>query len=87
MSCITLGSPSSFGAMFAPPLAPPLTDPRSISVEAPDGEHKQVTVLCGALADAPALAVRLGPEAMYHLMREVLTLVQDTVQHYEGMLL
>jgi class 3 adenylate cyclase/tetratricopeptide (TPR) repeat protein len=56
-------------------------------VEAPDGEHKQVTVLCGALAETPALAVRLEPEAMYHLMREVLALVQDTVQHYEGMLL
>ena len=55
-------------------------------MEAPDGEHKQVTVLCGALAEAYALAVRLGPEAMYHLMREVLALVQDTVQHYEGIL-
>jgi class 3 adenylate cyclase/DNA-binding winged helix-turn-helix (wHTH) protein len=74
-------------ALSSPPLSPPLTDPRSISVEAPDGEHKQVTVLCGALADAPALAARLGPEAMYHLMREVLALVQDTVQHYEGILL
>src|SRR5215467_9323671 len=74
-------------ALASPPLAPSLTDPQSIAVEAPDGEHKQVTVLCGALAEAPALAVRLEPEAMYHLMREVLALVQDTVQHYEGMLL
>jgi DNA-binding winged helix-turn-helix (wHTH) protein len=74
-------------ALSSPPLAPSLTDPRSISVETPDGEHKQVTVLCGALAEAPALAARLGPEAMYHLMREVLALVQDTVQHYEGILL
>src|SRR5215467_2328985 len=74
-------------ALSSPPLAPPLTDPRSICVEAPDGEHKQVTVLCGALAEAPALATRLGPEELYHLMREVLALVQDTVQHYEGMLL
>src|SRR5215831_11662620 len=73
--------------LSSPPLAPALTDPRSISEEAPDGEYKQVTVLCGALADAPALAVRLEPEAMYHLMHEVLALVQDTVQHYEGMLL
>jgi class 3 adenylate cyclase len=74
-------------ALSSPPLAPPLPDTRSISVEAPDGEHKQVTVLCGALAEAPALASRLGPEAMYHLMREVLALVQDTVQRYEGTLL
>jgi len=74
-------------ALASPILTSPLTDPGSISVEAPDGEHKQVTVLCGALAEAPALAVRLEPEAMYHLMREVLALVQDTIQHYEGMLL
>src|SRR5262249_34174521 len=67
-------------ALSSPPLAPSLADLRSISGEAPDGEHKQVTVLCGALAEAPALAVRLEPEAMYHLMREVLALVQDTVQ-------
>ena len=56
-------------------------------MEALDGEHKQVTVLCGALAEAPTLAARLGPEAMYHLMRDVLALAQDTVQRYEGTLL
>ena len=32
--------------------------------EFPDGEHKQVTVLCGALAEAHTLAARLGPEAI-----------------------
>jgi class 3 adenylate cyclase/tetratricopeptide (TPR) repeat protein len=47
-------------------------------------EHKQVTVLCGALVEAPALAARLGPEAMYHLMHDVLTLAQETVQRYGG---
>ena len=52
-----------------------------------DGEHKQVTVLCGTLAEAPTLARRLGPEAMYHLMRDVLALAQDTVQRYGGTLL
>ena len=52
-----------------------------------EGEHKQVTVLCGALAEAPTLAARLGPEAMYHLMRAVLALAQDTVQRYGGTLL
>ena len=52
-----------------------------------EGEHKQVTVLCGALAEASTLAAHLGPEAMYHLMRDVLALVQDTVQRYGGTLL
>jgi DNA-binding winged helix-turn-helix (wHTH) protein/class 3 adenylate cyclase/tetratricopeptide (TPR) repeat protein len=51
-----------------------------------DGEHKQVTVLCCALAEASTLAARLGPEAMYHLMHDVLALAQDTVQRYEGTL-
>jgi hypothetical protein len=32
-------------------------------------------VLCGALAEAPLLAMRLSPEAMYQLMRAVLALV------------
>ncbi|HEY7492232.1 MAG TPA: winged helix-turn-helix domain-containing protein, partial [Candidatus Tectomicrobia bacterium] len=49
-----------------------------------EGERKQVTVLCGALAEAPTLAARLGPEAMYRLMRDVLALVHDTVQRYDG---
>ena len=43
-------------------------------------------MLCGALAEAPTLAARLGPEAMYHLMHDVLALAQDTVQRYEGTL-
>jgi class 3 adenylate cyclase/DNA-binding winged helix-turn-helix (wHTH) protein/tetratricopeptide (TPR) repeat protein len=51
-----------------------------------DGEHKQVTVLCGALAEAPTLAAQLGPEAMHYLMHGVLALAQDTVQRYEGTL-
>jgi class 3 adenylate cyclase/DNA-binding winged helix-turn-helix (wHTH) protein/tetratricopeptide (TPR) repeat protein len=54
--------------------------------EALDGEHKPVTVLCCALAEAPTLAARLGPEAMYHLMQDLLALAQDTVQRYEGTL-
>jgi DNA-binding winged helix-turn-helix (wHTH) protein len=67
--------------------APPLADPGSTPLEALDGEHKYATVLCGALAEASALAVHLGPEAMHHLMREVLALVHATVQRYEGTLL
>jgi class 3 adenylate cyclase/DNA-binding winged helix-turn-helix (wHTH) protein/tetratricopeptide (TPR) repeat protein len=51
-----------------------------------DGEHKQATVLCCALAEAPTLAARLGPEAMHYLMHDVLALAQDTVQRYEGTL-
>ena len=58
-----------------------------VGIESLEGEHKQVTVLCGALAEAPTLAARLGPEAMYHLMRAVLALVQDMVQRYDGTLL
>ena len=34
-------------------------------------EYKLVTILCGALADAPTLAARLGPERWYHLLQAV----------------
>jgi class 3 adenylate cyclase/tetratricopeptide (TPR) repeat protein len=43
-------------------------------------------VLRGALAEAETLAARLGPEAMYHLMHDMLALAQATVRRYEGTL-
>src|SRR5262249_14001079 len=73
--------------MPSSPLPPPLAATGSLPWEALDGEYKQATVLCGVLAEAPTLAARLGPEAMYHLMRDVLALAQETVQRYEGTLL
>src|SRR5712691_5020761 len=71
----------------SPLLAPPCADTGNTPLESLDGEHKQVTVLCGALAEALALVARLGPEAMHYLMRDVLALAQDTVQRYDGTLL
>jgi class 3 adenylate cyclase/DNA-binding winged helix-turn-helix (wHTH) protein/tetratricopeptide (TPR) repeat protein len=70
----------------APALSPGLADLGNPPRTTVDEEHKQVTVLCGALAEASTLATRLGPEAMHHLMHDVLALAQDTVQHYEGTL-
>ncbi|MBI3326690.1 MAG: winged helix-turn-helix domain-containing protein, partial [Nitrospinae bacterium] len=51
------------------------------------GEYKQVTVLCGGLADALALARRLGPEAMQRHMQMVFTVVHQVLQHYGGSLI
>ena len=51
------------------------------------GEYKQVTVLCGGLSDAPALAMRLGPEAMHRLMQTVFTAVQQVMRRYAGSLI
>jgi class 3 adenylate cyclase/DNA-binding winged helix-turn-helix (wHTH) protein len=51
------------------------------------GEYKPVTVLCGGLPEALALARRLGPEAMHRLMQTVFTLVQHVLQHYGGSLI
>jgi class 3 adenylate cyclase/tetratricopeptide (TPR) repeat protein len=70
----------------SPALTPSHADLESTPWETLEGEYKQATALCGALAEAPTLAARLGPEAMYHLMREVLALAQATVQRYEGTL-
>jgi class 3 adenylate cyclase/tetratricopeptide (TPR) repeat protein len=71
----------------SPTLSSPLADLGSLPSEALDAEHKQVTVLCCTLAEAPTLAAHLGPEAMYHLMHDVLALAQDTVRLYEGTLI
>ena len=70
----------------APALARSCAELGSPFREALDTEHKQVTVLCGALAEVPTLAARLGPEAMHHPMHDVLALAQATVQRYEGAL-
>ena len=70
----------------APALAPRLADLGSISSEARDGEHKHITVLCGSLADVPALTARLGPESLYRLLQAWLALLQEVVHRYEGTL-
>jgi DNA-binding winged helix-turn-helix (wHTH) protein/ABC-type hemin transport system ATPase subunit len=69
-----------------PALAPRLADLWSTPWEAQDGEHKHITVLCGALADVPALTVHLGPEGLYRLLQAWLALVQEVVHRYEGTL-
>jgi class 3 adenylate cyclase/DNA-binding winged helix-turn-helix (wHTH) protein len=51
------------------------------------GEYKQVAVLCGGLADALALAGRLGPEAMHRRMQTVFTVVQQVLHRYAGSLI
>jgi class 3 adenylate cyclase/DNA-binding winged helix-turn-helix (wHTH) protein len=48
------------------------------------GEYKQVTVLCGGLTDAPALASNLGPEAMHRCMQTLFTAVHQVMQRYAG---
>jgi DNA-binding winged helix-turn-helix (wHTH) protein len=57
------------------PSAPP-----AVALEA---EHKLVTILCGALAEAPALAARLGPEQWYHLLQTVTELTQAVLHPYQ----
>jgi predicted ATPase/DNA-binding winged helix-turn-helix (wHTH) protein/class 3 adenylate cyclase len=51
------------------------------------GEYKPVTVLCGGLADALALAMRLGPEAMHRHMQTVFALVHQVLHLYGGSLI
>jgi class 3 adenylate cyclase/predicted ATPase len=52
-----------------------------------DGEYKPASVLCGALADTPALAAALGPEGLYRLLQTVETVVQAVMQQYAGTLI
>ena len=64
------------------PAAPQSSPTTVVLVE----EYKLVTILCGALAEAPALAARLGPERWYRLLQTVVGLVQEVVQSYAGTL-
>lgn len=52
-----------------------------------EAEHKLVTLLCGALAEAPALAAQLGPERWYHLLQRVTELTQAVLHPYGGTLI
>jgi DNA-binding winged helix-turn-helix (wHTH) protein len=53
----------------------------------PDGEYKPVSVLCGGVAEAPALAARLGAEGFYRLWQMVVELAQEVLHPYTGTLL
>jgi DNA-binding winged helix-turn-helix (wHTH) protein len=78
------------------PIAPAATLPRvpaaasdtDVAPSTPyaDGEYKLVTVLCGALAEAPALVARLGPESWYRLLQTVMELTQAVLLRYGGIL-
>ena len=79
--------------VLAVPPQPPRTAPPAYEVPqfAPpavtlEEEYKLVTILCGALAEAPALAVQLGPERWYRLLQTVVGLAQEVLQHYTGTL-
>ena len=71
-----------------PHAAPPACEaPQSAPTAAAlEEEHKLVTILCGALAEAPTLAARLGPERWYRLLQTVVGLTQEVLQHYAGTL-
>jgi class 3 adenylate cyclase/tetratricopeptide (TPR) repeat protein len=78
----------------ATPLQPPRVVPADVEglTSAPtaavvEEEHKLVTILCGALAEAPTLAARLVPEPWYRLLQTVVELTQEVLHHYGGTLL
>jgi class 3 adenylate cyclase/DNA-binding winged helix-turn-helix (wHTH) protein/tetratricopeptide (TPR) repeat protein len=55
----------------------------------PDGhllaaERKQVTVFCAIVANAPALAEQLGPEAIYRLLQTFFALALPELQQCQG---
>jgi class 3 adenylate cyclase len=86
--------PSTAGREEPPPpvsLPPPSgeCDGLSEACRSPSlaGEYKQVTVLCGGVADALALAGHLGPEAMHRCMQTVFTVVQQVMHRYAGSLI
>jgi DNA-binding winged helix-turn-helix (wHTH) protein len=74
-------------ALVLPLPASPSPPPTALRPPRPPlstGERRQVTVLCGTLAHATALADRLGLEVFRHLMQTFHTLAQECMQRYEG---
>lgn len=64
-----------------------LTDTHlSVDNDLPEEERKYVTLISCTLAQASALAVRLSPEAMNHLMHRFFNLAWREVQRYGGSL-
>jgi class 3 adenylate cyclase len=78
-------APPPLSAPEAAPPAPvaPQSSPMTV---VPAEEYKLVTILCGALAEAPVLAARLGPERLYRLLQTVVGLAQEVLHHYAGTL-
>ncbi len=74
--------PQSPRSASAGPEAPRSSPPAAALEE----EHKMVTILCGALAEAPALAARLDPEQLYRLLQTVVGLAQEVLRRYAGTL-
>ena len=74
----------------APTATPPAAAPAAVAdavVPHVTEEYKPVSVLCGALVDAPALAATLGPEGLYRWLRKVWEVAQAVMQQYAGTLI
>ncbi|HEY5866655.1 MAG TPA: AAA family ATPase, partial [Candidatus Tectomicrobia bacterium] len=87
-----VAAPPPLSSAVVPPQPPHAAQPAfEVSQSAPtaaamEEEHKLVTILCGALAEASTLATRLGPERWYRLLQTVVGLTQEVLQHYAGTL-
>ncbi|HEV7516263.1 MAG TPA: AAA family ATPase, partial [Thermoanaerobaculia bacterium] len=80
--CGECGTALGVAALPAAP-APAAPEP-AVEPAAPEGEHKQVTVLFCDLAGAGELAQRLGPEGMHTLLQRFFELALSEVHRYEG---
>jgi DNA-binding winged helix-turn-helix (wHTH) protein len=89
---VTVGVTPPLSIPAVPPQPPRAAPPEfeasqsALTATALEEEYKLVTILCGALAEAPALAARLGPEQWYRLLQTVVGLIQDVLRHYAGTL-
>jgi class 3 adenylate cyclase/DNA-binding winged helix-turn-helix (wHTH) protein/tetratricopeptide (TPR) repeat protein len=85
--------PAPLQAPEAPPLpSRPVLPTSEVPPSAPTPpilaeEYKLVTILCGTLVEAPALAARLGPERWYRWLQTMVGLAQEVLHHYDGTLM
>ena len=74
--------PPNLKSMAVPPAQP--ASPGTASIGPPTGERKLATALYGELADASALAERLGFEALQRLRQAFATQAEQEAQRYGG---
>ena len=84
-SCPRCGFVRDPGARFCGGCGQPIAAGSALAgLASPEGERKQVTVLCADMKDSLALLADRDPEDARRMLDPVLTLMMDAVHRYEG---
>ena len=80
------GAAESDDTVVHPAVAAPIAATPSRAAGAREGERKRASVLHCGLANASDIAERLGSIAMHHLIEQMLSIAQEEVARYDGVI-